>query len=336
MTEPDGQTIKIAVIGAGPCGIAVGAAAVKAETTCRLFDRGAITQSLLDYPSYMTFFSTAEKLEVGGIPFAVAGSKPTRREALVYYRKLTHHFSLDIHQYEDVAEISGSKGHFDLKTKRRDGSERRYSAASIVVATGGFHAPNLLDVPGEELPNVSHYYREPYRYFGEKVLVVGGGNSAVETALDLHWNGVRVDMVHFGDVFDRGVKPWLLPDIQNRIDAGEIIMHWRSRVSKIAANSVTIQKSKTPRDDEFEEIQIENDWVLAMTGWSPDHAFLKRLGVGVNATSGVPDHDPGTMETNVPGVYIAGVIAAGKDANRIFIENGKLHGELIVEHLSRE
>lgn len=319
------KRLDLIVVGAGPCGVAVGAAAEAEGLSCVLFDKGCIANSLLDYPYYMTFFSTAVMLEVGNVPFTIPNPKPTRREALAYYRRVVEHWGIAVHQYETVVEISGREGEYRVRTRTRDGEEHDYDADAVVVATGGFHRANLLEVPGEELEKVHHYYHEPYPYYDQDVLVVGAGNSAVESALEMYRNGVRVSLVHFLDEIDRGVKPWVVPDITNRLERGEITPFWRHRVTEIRPTSVVLRS-----EDTGEETTIPNDFVVAMTGWRADHAPLRKLGVRVDDDTGIPAHDPETMETNVPGLYIAGVIAAGNDANKIFIENGREHGALVV------
>lgn len=322
---------ELIVVGAGPCGIAVGAAAAKAGLSCVLFDRGALTNSLLNYPHYMTFFSTATMLEVGDVPFTIPDAKPTRREALAYYRKVVQHWDLDVCQYEEVTSISGTDGDFAVQTRKRDGSTHDHKGAAVVIATGGFQAPNYLDVPGEELEKVRHYYQEPYPYYDQEVLVVGAGNSAVEAALEMHRNGVRVSLVHFCDTIDKGVKPWVVPDINNRLDRGEIPVYWKHRVSEVKPSSVVLRS-----EEKGVETEIENDFVVAMTGWRSDHSQLAMLGVSIDAETGIPAHNKANMMTDVSGLYIAGVIAAGHNANKIFIENGREHGQLIVaDHLSR-
>lgn len=321
------EKLDLAVVGAGPCGVAVGAAAARGGLQAVLFDRGCITRSLIDYPYYMTFFSTAAKLEIGGVPFTIPDSKPTRREALAYYRRVVRHYELDVRQYEEVVSITGDIGDFTLRSRRRDGSERSWRARAVVIATGGFQEPNWLDVPGERLDKVHHYYREPYAYTDQEVLIVGAGNSAVEAALDLYRNDVRVSLVHFLDTIDRGVKPWVIPDITNRLERGEIPVYWRHRVAEIRWNEVVLR-----HDQSGATTTVKNDWVLAMTGWRADPQILRDLGVGIDADTGIPTHDPLTMQTDVAGVYIAGVLAAGHNANKIFIENGKEHGGLIVDH----
>jgi len=321
----DQEKLDIAVVGAGPCGIAVGAAARKKGLSARLFDKGCITSSLIEYPYYMKFFSTADRLEVAGVPFTIADDNPSRREALVYYRRVVEHFDLDVHQYEEVVEVSGSAGDFRVETRAKDGREGDYRARNLVVATGSFHEPNYLGVPGEELDKARHYYKEPYPYFDQDVVVVGGSNSAVEASLELWRAGARVTLVHFLDDLDSGVKPWIVPDIRNRLKNEQIASRFRTRVAEIRPSSVVLKRVDTGETEE-----IENDWVLAMTGWRSDPELLRSVGVGIDDDTGVPAHDPETMETDVPGVYIAGVLAAGNDANKIFIENGRMHGDQIV------
>lgn len=348
------DALDLLIVGAGPCGLAVGVAAKERGLRYAVLDKGCIAQSLIRYPYYMTFFSTAERLEIGGVPFAVPDPKPTRREALAYYRHVVRHHDLAVRQYEEVAEIAetgalrrydeiaavaagggaGAQGpRFRVRSICRRpggrGEARIYAARAVAIATGGFGEPNRLELPGgpDAYPDgrIVHYYREPYPYYGQDVIVVGGGNSAVEAALELHRNGVRVRMVHFGAAFDRGVKPWVRPDIDNRIAAGDIPMHWRSRVAAVGPDTATVVKLETGASAEHPA-----DWILAMTGWRPDHALLHGAGVRAHPESGIPAHDPATMETNIPGVYVAGVIAAGFDANKIFIENGREHGARIA------
>lgn len=317
--------VDLAVVGAGPCGLAAGVAASRAGLSCLLLDRGCVVNSLVGYPIRMTFFSTPENLEIGDIPFICSAGKPTRDEALSYYRRVAQHFDLDVRMYEEVIGVEGSKGEFKVRSRGRGGEESTHRARNVVVATGYFDMPNLLNVPGEDLPKVTHYYREAHPYFNQDCLVVGGGNSAVEAALDLWRTGARVALVHFLEDFDPGVKPWVRPDIENRVKEGSIRALFRTRVTEIGTDYVALRSQV---DGGIE--RIANDWVFAMTGYTPDTSFLRGLGVAVDAESGVPRHDESTMETNVPGIFIAGVLAAGFDANRIFIENGKLHGEQIV------
>lgn len=322
------EMIDLAVVGAGPCGIAVGAAAASSDLRTVLFDRGPLTASLLNYPWYMTFFSTAQKLEIGGVPFTIPDPRPTRREALAYYRRVVQHYGIEVRQHHTVVDVQPTPEGFRLEMQRRDGHTLEVRARAVVVATGGFHQPNALGVPGEELPKVHHYYREPYPFTDQDVVVVGGGNSAVETALELYRNEVRVQFVHFAKTLDSGVKPWVVPDITNRFEKGDIPVHWEHRVARVGWNEVALRHVESGV-----EKTLPNDAVIAMTGWRANPRLLHALGVSIDAGTGIPSHDPETMETDVPGVYIAGVLAAGHNANKIFIENGKEHGGRIVAAL---
>lgn len=313
------------VVGAGPCGISVGAAAARSGVSCALFDKGCVTNSLVDYPYYMTFFSTARMLEIGDVPFTIPNDKPTRRDALAYYRYVVDHWGIDVRQYEEVVDVSGVDGDFTVRTRTMGGEARTYGARNVVVATGGFHEPNYLGVPGEDLPKVRHYYKEPYEYYDQDVLVVGGRNSAVESSLEMYRNGARVTLVHFEETIDPGVKSWVVPDVTNRLEKGEIASFFRHRVVEIRPKSVVVRS-----EVDGSTTEVANDFVLAMTGWRANPALLRSLGVTIDEPTGIPVHDKATMETDVPGVFIAGVIAAGHNANKIFIENGREHGALIV------
>ncbi|MDP9349867.1 MAG: YpdA family putative bacillithiol disulfide reductase [Gemmatimonadota bacterium] len=321
----NGEVLDIAVVGAGPCGIAVGVAARQEGVSCVLFDRGAVTDAISRYPTYTTFFSGPEKLEIADIPFTTAGDKPTRREALRYYRKVVSYFGVEVRQYEEVLAVDSQQGGFLVRTRRMDGVERTCRARSVVIATGYFDTPNLMGIPGEELPKVVHFFKEPFPYFGQDVLVIGGGNSAADAALTTWREGARVTLVHVFDSLDRGVKPWVRPDIENRIAEGSIPALWRHRVLEVRWGEVMVESLETG----VRKV-LPNDWVLAMTGYTPDPGLLGALGVTIDPETGIPAHDRETMETDVPGVFLAGVVAAGYDANKIFIENGKLHGPAIA------
>ena len=320
------------MIGAGPCGLAVGVAAKQQGLRAALFDKGPLVASLLKYPTYMTFFSTPEKLEIGGVPFTTAGDKPTRREALGYYRKVAEFYALDVRLYHAVTALERVPPGFELAVRAAaHAAPARVRARHVVFATGYFDSPNPLGVPGEELPHVSHFFTEAHPYWRQSVVVVGGGNSAVEAALELHRGGARVTIVHFLSEFDRGVKPWILPDITNRVKDGSIAARWLSRVAEIRPREVIV-RSETDGAAEC----LPADFVLAMTGYRADLSLLRAVGVIVGEQTGVPQHDSATMQTNVPGVFIAGVLASGFDANRIFIENGRAHGGLICSHLKAQ
>ncbi len=324
------ERLDIAVVGAGPCGLGVGVAARQAGLSCRLFDRGPVTSALTLFPTHMTFFSTAERLELGGVPFISPGEKPTRRDALRYYRRIVEVFDLDVHQYEAVTEVAGGRGEFRLRTLTKDGCAGEHLARHLVVATGYLDTPRRMGIPGEELPKVHHYYKEGAPYFRQDCVVIGAGNSSVDAALDLFRGGARVTLVHFADTLDPGVKPWIVPDIQGRLNKGEIAARWRTRLLEVRPRTVLLLNEETGATEE-----LPNDWVFAMTGYVPDPTLLQELGVSINPITGIPAHDPATMESDVPGVFIAGVLAAGYDANKIFIENGREHGPRICAAIVR-
>jgi thioredoxin reductase (NADPH) len=323
------DVLDLVVVGAGPCGIAAALAAKKAGLTTCLVDRGPLCAAIMGYPIYMYFFSTPDKLEVGGIPFPTAERNPTRREALTYYRKVVEHAAIETRLFHQVTAVEGSRGQFQVHTRDESGGRTILRARDVVMATGGFHAPNRLGVPGEDLAKVSHHYSEAHPYWRQDVVVVGGSNSAVEASLELYRTGARVTLVHFGPDVDRGVKPWVLPDIRNRIEAGDIAVRWGHRIAEIHADRVVLREEATGKRE-----TLPNQRVLALTGWRADPGPLMAMGVPVDPTTGIPAHNAETMETPVRGIFIAGVLAAGHDANRIFIENGRWHGEAIVRHIT--
>ncbi len=286
-----------------------------------MFEKGALLNTLCNWPTHTVFFSTADLLEIGGVPFVTLGLKPTRREALVYYRKLAERFELNVRLHEPVESIQGQSGGFVLKTPTGETPAR-----FVVVATGFFDKPNLMGIPGEDLPKVTHYYREPFPYFGLRVLVVGGRNSAVEAALDLFRNGAKVTMAVRGPAFGSGVKYWLRPDIDNRIQDGAIQAHFNTQVLSIRERSVTLSGPGGP-------FELPNDFVVAMTGYRPDFDFLRRVGIDVRSDEAL-GYDVETMETNVPGIYVAGVVAGGSSTSRFFIENGREHATRIVTRIA--
>ena len=282
--------LDLAVIGAGPCGLAVGVAAKRSGLAAALFDKGSIVSSLLRYPLYMTFFSTPERLEIAGVPFVTSGEKPTRREALTYYRKVAEYFQLDVRQYREVVQVRRTDGAFELVASHPGTPPEAVAARHLVYATGYFESPNLLGVPGEDLPHVSHFFGEAHPYWRQRVVIVGGGNSAVEAALELHRVGARVTIVHFLEQFDRGVKSWVLPDITNRVKDGSVAVRWRSRVVRIEPACVVI---RSERDGSNESLPA--DFVLALTGYRADQRLLRAAGVSIDETTGVPKHVAATM-----------------------------------------
>jgi len=323
------EIFDVLVIGAGPTGMACAIEAQRAGLRSVMVDKGCLCNSLFHYPSHMTFFTTPELLEIGDIPFPSVNQKPTRNEALEYYRKVAEHYQLDLRQYQNVDSISGSDGDFRVHVTDRFGRRLTHHARKLVVATGYYDLPNYLGIPGEDLPKVHHYYDDPHPYYDLDVLVIGGKNSAAIAALDLWRHGARVTLVHRGAAMHRHVKYWILPDIENRIKNGEIMAHFESNVVRIDEDTATL---KTPAG----EMTIKNDCVFALTGYHPDFDFLTSLGIRLQAEDRCPECNAQSLESNVSGIYLAGVIIAGERTNEIFIENGRFHGRQIAADLKEK
>lgn len=321
------ELFDLLVVGAGPTGLACTIEAKKAGFRAVAVDKGCICNSLFHYPSQMTFFTTPELLEIGDIPFPSPNAKPTRNEALEYYRQVAAHYRLDVRQYQRVERVIGSIGAFAVQTKDRFGRAGVLHARNLVIATGYYDLPNRMGVPGEELTKVFHYYHDPHPYFGLDIVVIGGKNSAAIAALELWRHGARVTLVHRGCEMHRHVKYWIKPDIENRIKNGEIKAYFQSRVLEIGHDTVTLE---TPEGGAV----LRNDFVFALTGYHPDFVFLERLGVRFESPDRLPVCDPVTLESNVPGIFLAGVIVAGSRTNEIFIENGRFHGRQIAHALA--
>jgi thioredoxin reductase (NADPH) len=307
------ESCDVVVVGAGPTGLACAIEAQKAGFGAVNIDKGCLVNSLYNYPANMIFFTTPELLEIGDIPFTTAHQKPTRSEALEYYRKVTEHYGLDVRQYENVELISGADDHFLIDTRDRLSVARQYHCRKVVIATGFYDLPNMMGIPGEELAKVRHYYGEPHPYFDADVLVIGGKNSAAIAALELWRHGARVTMVHRGPVIHQNVKYWIKPDIENRIKNGEITAYFNTIVKEITPTTVVLLT-----DDG--ELTVKNDFVLALTGYHPDLDFLRKAGIQIGDPPDCrPAVHPDTLETNVPGVYLAGVVVAGNRTNEIFV-----------------
>jgi thioredoxin reductase (NADPH) len=320
----------VLVIGAGPTGLACAIAAQNIGLRVVLVDKGCLTNSLFHYPAHMTFFTTPELLEIGNMPFSSPNQKPTRAEALEYYRKVAQHYALDVRQYETVTRVTGHDGDFRVHTTDKFDRTITHHARKLIVSTGYYDLPNYLDIPGEDLPKVKHYYHEPHPYFAQDVLVIGGKNSAAIAALDLWRHGARVTLVHRGAELHRHIKYWIKPDIENRIKNKEIAAYFNTTVSDITLDTVTLATPKGP-------VTIPNQFVFALTGYHPDFAFIESLGVKLDELNArCPICDPATLESNVRGLYLAGVIVAGERTNEIFIENGRFHGDLIAADLARK
>ncbi len=314
----------VIVIGAGPTGLACGIELKRRGVQALVIDKGCLTNSLYNYPTHMTFFTTPELLEIGDIPMTSHNEKPTRTEALKYYRRVAEHYKLDIHQYELVESFSGEDGAFTVKTPLAI-----YTAKKIIISTGYYDVPNMLNVPGEQLDKVIHYYKEPHPYYDHDVMVVGAKNSAAIAALELFWTGARVTLVHRGPAIHKHVKYWIKPNIENRIKNNEVKAYFNSHVVEIHPKAVTLD---TPDG----RIYVKNDFVLAMIGYSPDLAFLEAAGITLEADTQKPYTNPDTLESSRRGVYLAGVIVAGMHTNEIFIENGRFHGAQIASAIARE
>jgi thioredoxin reductase (NADPH) len=317
------------VVGAGPTGLACGIELQRRGVRTVLIEKGCIVNSLYNYPTNMVFFTTPELLEIGDIPMTSLNEKPGRTEALKYYRRVADHYELDIHQYETVLDVRGNAGEFRVPTRDRRGCPHEYRVRKVVLATGYYDVPNYLDVPGEELPKVIHYYKEPHPYYDHDVAVVGAKNSAAIAALELHWTGARVTLIHRGPGISDSVKYWIKPNIENRIKNGEIKAYFNSRVVRIMQDCVALA---TPEG----EVQLKNDFIFAMTGYRPDLEFLESIGISLQPDTQRPVTNPETLESERRGVYLAGVIVAGMHTNEIFIENGRFHGKKIAEGIARD
>jgi bacillithiol disulfide reductase len=319
----------VIVIGAGPAGLATAIAAVRGGLDCQIVEKGALVNSLLHYPTEMVFFTTPELMEIGGMPFVSPHDKPTRMEALRYYRRVTDAYKLDVLFEETVVAVAREdrvpdpRGSFVVDTRSARGVRRSLRARAIVIATGAYDVANTMDVPGEDLPHVSHYYTQPHPYYRKRVVIVGGKNSAAEAALDLFRAGARVTLVHRRAALGDSIKYWVKPDIENRLREGSIAARFETRVLEIRPASVLVE-----RDGVREE--LDADAVFLLTGYSSDTALLRAAGVQIDPDTCGPVFDPRTFETNVPGVYVAGAVVAGKQSGRIFIENGRFHGEQVI------
>lgn len=316
------EILDVFIVGGGPIGLACGIECEKAGLNYTIVEKGVLTNSLFNYPLNMTFFSTSEKLEMGGIPFMSIAHKPTRTEALEYYRRVAKTWKLKVNFYEAVKTLQKKEDLFEIVT-----AKGIYLTRNIILATGFYDLPNLMKVPGEDLPKVTHYYKEPWPYIGQKILVVGGGNSAVDVALETWRKGAEVTMVLKDESVDPNVKYWVKPDIENRIKEGSIRAFTHSLVKEIREKEVVIN---TPNG----EVTIENDFVLAMTGYVPNFALLDQLGVELSLDEKrQPCYDQTNQESNVPGVYLAGVVCGGLNTREFFIENSIVHAEQIVKHI---
>ncbi len=315
------------VVGAGPTGLACGIELQQRGVRTVLVEKGCVVNSLYNYPTNMTFFTTPELLEIGNIPMTSLNDKPNRHEALKYYRRVADHFKLNIHDYEHVDRIQGEDNAFEVFTTDRLDCPHIYRVRKVVLATGYYDVANKLDVPGEDLDKVLHYYKEPHPYYNHDVIVIGAKNSAAIAALELFWTGARVTLIHRGAAISNSVKYWIKPNIENRIKSGEIRGYFNSRVIEILKDSARVA---TPDG----EISIKNDFVFALVGYRPDLEFLGATGITLEPSTLRPRTSPETLESERAGIYLAGVIVAGMHTNEIFIENGRFHGKVIADSIA--
>ncbi len=316
----------VVIIGAGPIGLACGIEAQRRDLRYLILDKGCVVNSIYHYPIYMRFFSTPNLLEIGGVPFITHGDKPTRQEALSYYRLVSKGLSLHMRLYEEVVSVKGADGAFEIETLRG-----HYRAAKVVAALGFSHRPRMLKVPGENLEKVAHYYREAHPYAGQRLLVVGSGNSAAEAALECWRHGAAVTLAVRGPALHEGIKYWVRPDIENRIQSGEITAYFNSRVLAIKPDSVLLDLPDVGARE------VPNDFVLALTGYEPNFDLLEQMGVRIGDDEfRTPCHDPETYETNRPGLYLAGVVVGGLQSSKWFIENSRVHAEKIMDDIVKK
>jgi thioredoxin reductase (NADPH) len=318
----------VAVVGAGPTGLACGIELTRRGISAILFDKGCVVNSLYHYPTNMVFFTTPELLEIGDIPMTSLNEKPNRAEALKYYRRVADHYKLDVHQYEKVDRIDGDDRAFSVYTTDHNGCPHVYDAGKVILATGYYDRPNLLNVPGEDLDKVIHYYREPHPYYNHDVAVIGAKNSAAIAALELFWTGARVTLIHRGAALSDRIKYWIKPNIENRIKNGEIKAYFNSSVLEIRRDSILVGALDG-------EVWLKNDFVFAMVGYHPDIEFLAAHGITFQSETQRPYTNPETLESERKGIYLAGVLVAGMQTNEIFIENGRFHGKLIAEAIAK-
>ena len=307
------------IVGGGPCGLAAAISLQNIGLSPVIIEKGNVVEAIYKYPTHQTFFSTSEKLAIGDVPFIIEGRKPKRNQALVYYREVVKLKKLQVNRFETVERVEKKQDFFVVNT-----SKGVYHAKVVVIATGYYDHPNLLGIPGEELPKVSHYFKEGHTYFDTDVVVIGGKNSSIDAALELHKAGARVTVVYRGSTYSSSIKPWILPEFEGVVKNGEITMLFESHVEEIKQEEVIIRQQN-------QVISLKNDFVFAMIGYHPDHEFLREMGVRIDEESGRPLLNELTMESNIENLYIAGVLAAGNNANEIFIENGRFHGELIAD-----
>jgi len=333
MPSDDATQLDVVIVGAGPIGIEAGIRAERAGLSAVLLDKGPVVNAIVRYPTYMTFFTTSERLEVGGHPLVTATDKPTRKEALDYYRKVVHNEGLEVRTFTTVLGVARrAGGGFTIATEDERGARASVDAAAVMLATGYFEHPKRLGVAGDDLPHVSHYFDEPHRHFGRDVVIVGAGSSAADAALELHRAGARVTMVHRGGDFRHSLKYWIRPNLENRVKEGSIVAQFHATVREITPDHVTIERAVPGR--ESERVTIAADRVFLLTGYYADPSLLHGVGVRTDPVTLAPQLDPDTFETTVPGLYCIGSAGFGTRTSDVFIENGLVHAEKAVAHLA--
>ncbi len=319
----------IIIAGGGPTGLACAIEASRAGFNYLVIEKGCVVNSLYNYPAQLVFFTTPELLEIGDLPFVCEREKPNRIEALKYYRRVVDTYHLRVNQYEKVEKVTGADGNFQVETEAATTREKRsYSARKIIVAIGYYDYPNVMGIPGEDLPKVSHYFKDAHPFYEREVAVIGGANSAAIVALDLYRHGARVTMIHRGEQLRRSIKYWILPDIENRISNGEVKAHFNTVVTEIKPATIRLRNLAAN-----EETELSNDFVFALTGYHTDNDFLRSMGIEIDPETMKPLFNTETLESNIRGIYLAGVVTAGKETGKIFIENGRFHGEQIINAL---
>jgi thioredoxin reductase (NADPH) len=311
------------IVGGGPCGLSAAIALEETGKKPLVIEKGNIVNAIYNYPTHQTFFSSSEKLEIGDVPFIIENRKPFRNQALAYYREVVRRKNIRVHSFEKVEQVEKKGNVFIVKTNKQV-----YEAKQIVIATGYYDHPNYMKIPGEEQSKVYHYFKEGHPYFNKDVVVIGGKNSSVDAALELVKSGARVTVLYRGTEYSPSIKPWILPEFEALVRNETIMMEFQANVIEIKENTLIYEVKGEVKE-------IKNDFVFAMTGYHPDHGFLKKMGVNIDSETGRPTYNPDTMETNIEGIFIAGVIAAGNNANEIFIENGRFHGQLINEEIKK-
>lgn len=317
---------RIIIVGAGPCGLSAALECQKRGLDPLIIEKGNIVQSIQNYPTHQQFFSTSEKLEIGNLPFVTEDRKPKRNQALAYYREVVRRTKPRIKPFEEVMAVKKMDEHYQVETRDRHGNSHYYDTDFVIIATGYYDHPNMMNVPGENLPHVFHYFKEGHPYFDCSVTVIGGKNSSVDAALELNKAGARVTVLYRGSDYSTSIKPWILPEFEALVRTGDVNMVFNAEIKEITINEVVYQVAGHTHS-------VKSDFVFAMTGYHPDHSLLKTMGIQIEDETGRPVFNPDSMETNVPGIFIAGVISAGNNANEIFIENGRFHGGLIADAL---